>query len=87
MKTKKVTQYETFAANLRIARRAKNISANDLSKQCEFKAVKRIADFEDHRGVPSMEEVMRVCKELNQKIDDMLFCMATVEITFKDTRP
>jgi len=64
--------YTNFINNIRKIRTCEGITANELSKKCELKQMKRIADIEDGRGKPSIDEVVMICKELGFKIDDMI---------------
>jgi transcriptional regulator with XRE-family HTH domain len=75
---------ERFSSNLRIVRAARGTSANDLSKKLNLKAAKRISDLEyPGRGVPSLDEVMKICKELEVPIDHMLNKKVVVTFTFQ----
>lgn len=64
--------YSNFINNLRIIRMCEGITAKELSKRCGLRQLKRIADIENGRGKPSIEEIVSICKELNFKIDAML---------------
>ena len=64
--------YTNFINNLRIIRTCEGITAKELSKRCELRQMKRIADIEDGRGNPDINEVVSICKELNIKIDAMI---------------
>jgi transcriptional regulator with XRE-family HTH domain len=71
---------------------SKGISANDLSKKLKLKSVKRVSDLEyPGRGVPTLDEVMKLCKELEVPMDDMLNKHVMVSYTFiaapKETGP
>ena len=48
------------------------LTAKELSKRCGLRQMKRIADIEDGRGKPDINEVVNICKELNIKIDAMI---------------
>jgi len=64
--------YTKFIKNLKIIRTCEGMTAKELSKKCKLRQLKRIADIEDGRGKPSLDEVIAICKELNMKIDPML---------------
>jgi len=64
--------YTNFINNLRIIRMCEGLTAKELSKRCGLRQMKRIADIEDGRGKPDINEVVNICKELNIKIDAMI---------------
>jgi len=49
-----------------------SITANELSKKCKLRQIKRISDLEEGRGKPTLDEVVSICNELGFKMDDML---------------
>lgn len=76
--------YITFASNLKTARAARSISAKDLSLKANLRQIKRVSDIEDGRGIPSLEEVVRICDALNIGLEAMLFKKLTVVIKYLD---
>jgi len=74
--------YELFRVNLRYARIWAELSASDLSKMANLKQVKSVFDIEEGRGKPNLDEVIKICKVLNQTIHDMVCKKLTVRIEF-----
>lgn len=64
--------FEKFRYNLKKARYITEMSSKDLSIAAGLKQHKRIADIEDGRGKPTLEEVIAICNILQQPIDNML---------------
>jgi DNA-binding XRE family transcriptional regulator len=71
-----------FRNNLKIARALKQITAKELSAALGLKQMKRIADIEEGRGLPSLTEVSDICKYFDVPIDDMLYRQAKISIEF-----
>lgn len=75
--------FTKFRNNLRKARYIQELSAKDLSIKCGLRQQKRIADIEEGRGKPSIEEIYAICEALNQPIDFMLNKESEMTIEFK----
>lgn len=78
--------FELFKKNIRKIRSSQGLSAKALAEKAELKQKKRILDFEEGRGIPTLEEVCSVCKALGYNIDDMLYKEAVVNIDFKNVK-
>lgn len=61
-----------FIYNLKAIRTSSGLTASELSKQCGFKQVKRISDFECGRCKPLLDEVNTICEVLGVTMDQML---------------
>jgi transcriptional regulator with XRE-family HTH domain len=76
------------AHNILALRTHRGLTANELSKILKLKSVKRIADFECGRGVPTLSEVAKISQYFGQylsvSINDLLYRKAHIEITFRD---
>lgn len=75
-------KFDKFRRNLRIVRTCKGLSQTELSSKCELKQVKRVADIEGGRGLPTIREIINLCKILEVKIDDMLHRDAVVTLNW-----
>ena len=64
--------FAKFRINLRKARTIKELTAKELSEQAGLKQLKRVADIEEGRGSPSLDEVHSLCVVLGQPMDEML---------------
>lgn len=75
--------FKTFRKNLPKIRAVRGFrSANELSKACGFKAVKRVADFEtEGRGTPTLNELFALSSILQVPMDTLLF--KEIELSFK----
>lgn len=76
------SDFELFRKNLKNTRSASGITGSELSNALGFARQKRIADIEEGKGRPSLEEVSKICKHFNVSIDDMLYRTAQVTIEF-----
>jgi len=65
--------FAIFRKNLKILRRAYDLSAKELSEKSGMKQIKRISDLEDGRGSPSIEEIYSICHVLGISIDKIMF--------------
>lgn len=74
--------FTKFIANLKIARFMKGMSAREVSKAAGLRQLKRVSDIEDGRGMPSLYEVIAICKVLDQSMDDMITKTGSIHITF-----
>ncbi len=74
---------KTFAQNLSIVRRARGLSAKELSEQCKLKSLKRISDIEELKGDPKLDEVVKICIALSVEVNPMLCQSAKVNINFQ----
>ncbi|MDX1630109.1 MAG: helix-turn-helix transcriptional regulator [Fulvivirga sp.] len=72
--------YEKFRQNLKKIRSAEGITAKELSEKAGLRQKKRIADIEDGRGKPTLDEVIAICEVLNEKLDNMLLADAYVRV-------
>lgn len=79
-------QKENFAHNIKIARFLKGWSANELAKAANIKPLSRISLFEERRGLPSIEEGVRICEILGQPLDDMILRKAKIVIEFSEVK-
>jgi predicted transcriptional regulator len=68
--------------NLKKARHLQDISAKELSIKAGLRQQKRIADIEEGRGKPTLEEIHTICQVLKQPIDFMLYHEATMKLDF-----
>lgn len=73
---------EIFRKNLKKARYLMELSGKDLSQLAGLKQHKRIADIEEGRGKPTLEEVYSICSVLKQPIDKMMNCEAKIVIEY-----
>lgn len=73
---------DKFRKNLQKVRRSKALTAKELSKLCESKQLKRIADIEDGRGKPTLDEVYIICEILKVSMDCMINKNVEVNFTF-----
>lgn len=64
--------FAIFRNNLKKARYLMEMSAKELSQKAGLRQLKRVADIEEGRGKPTLEEVYSLCEVLGQPIDDML---------------
>lgn len=71
-----------FIKNTRIVRNAIDISAKELAKQANLKRVKAIEDWETGRSIPTLDDIVAICKVFDLKMDDMLFQNVNVKLTF-----
>lgn len=67
---------------MKIARFFKDMTAAELSKKARLRQMKRAADIEDGRGLPTLEEVCKICNALGQPIDSMLYKKAKIKIEY-----
>ena len=74
---------EKFRINLRLARIVSDYSAKELSSIAGLRQQKRIADIEEGRGKPSLNEVSAICLALGQPMDYMLNNEAEIKIKWK----
>lgn len=75
--------FEKFRINLKLARYIKEMTAKELSVAADLKQQKRVADIEEGRGKPSLEEVRILCNILGQPIDHMLNNTAEMKLEWK----
>jgi len=71
-----------FRRNIKVVRGSKAMTAKELSEAANLKQKKRVADIEEDRGVPTLDEVSSICDILEVGIDDMLFKVAVSKIEF-----
>lgn len=69
---------QLFRRNLVKIRSFRGLIAKDLSEKCGLRQLKRIADIEDGRGKPTLEELISICAFLGVKLDDMLYNIPTI---------
>lgn len=74
--------FNIFRENLKKARNIKELSAKDLSNECGLRQQKRIADIEEGRGKPSIEEVYKICEVLGQSMEMMMKYSGRVHLDF-----
>lgn len=76
---------KTFRENLKVVRRARNLTSFELSEQAMLRHKKRVADIEDGRGIPHLEEYVAICDVLNVRLEEMLKLRAKIKIEFQNT--
>lgn len=64
--------FTIFRENLRKARHIKEISSRELSEKAGLRQLKRVADIEEGRGKPTIEEVYSLCKVLGESMEMMM---------------
>lgn len=74
--------FTIFRNNLRKARYLNELSARELSEKAGLRQMKRIADIEEGRGKPTIEEVYAICEVLKQPIDSMLKTESKIVIEY-----
>lgn len=77
-----MVDFAIFRSNLKNARKVLDISAKELSEKANLKQVKRIADIEEGRGSPSIDEIHDICQVLKVSVDDMLYRNSKVILIF-----
>jgi len=75
--------FAKFRINLKLAREIKDMTAKELSIAAGLKQQKRIADIEEGRGKPTLEEVDTICHNLGQPMDYMLNNTAEKTLNWK----
>lgn len=75
--------FTKFRQNLKIVRASKGLTAKELSKKCDLRQMKRVADIEEGRGKPTLVEVVSICTELNVTIDNMLSGTVIIKYSWK----
>ena len=75
--------YDIFRNNLKKARYIQDLTAKDLSEMAGLRQQKMIADIEEGKGKPSLDEVFAICQVLNQPIDAMLKNEGKITIEYK----
>ncbi|HMK58329.1 MAG TPA: helix-turn-helix transcriptional regulator [Nitrososphaeraceae archaeon] len=61
-----------FRNNLKVLRSVHRLSARELAVKADLRQLKRISDFEDGRGKPSLDELYSICITLNVSLDEIL---------------
>ena len=74
-------QLKNAALNIAVIRKAKGVSALDLSRDCGLKSQKRVNDIEEGRGRLSIDELIKIADYLGVSIDGIL--KKTAKITFE----
>jgi transcriptional regulator with XRE-family HTH domain len=74
--------FDIFRENLRIIRDARGKSSKQISIDLKLRQMKRIADIEEGRGKPTLEEVNSICNYFGYPIDDMINRKAIITIGF-----
>lgn len=75
--------YNIFRNNLKKARYLMELSGKELSIKAGLRQQKRIADIEEGRGKPTLEEVFAICEVVGQPIDGMLKKDIAITIGFE----
>lgn len=65
--------FKYFRSNLKTLRKLHDLSAKQLSIDAGLRQQKRVADFEDGGGVPSLDEVHSLSVVLKVDLCDLLF--------------
>lgn len=74
--------FDIFRENLRIIRKMTDKTSKQLSEDLNMKQMKRVADIEEGRGRPTLEEINAICNYFGYSIDDMMKRKATINIHF-----
>lgn len=72
----------TFRINLKTVRESMGLTQKELSIRCKLRQQKRVADIEEGRGNPSLDEILSICEAVNMPIDSMLKRQAQISINF-----
>ena len=75
--------YLIFRNNVLAIRTSLGITAKELAEKCNLKHHKRVYEIEEGRVNPKLEDVIAICKHLNQPIDKMLNERVQIIIQFK----
>lgn len=75
--------FTKFRENIRCLRKLKDLTAIELSVKANLKQPKRIADIEDGRGTPNLEEVISICEALDITIDNAIHREIKVSYLFQ----
>jgi transcriptional regulator with XRE-family HTH domain len=75
--------FDIFRENLKKARYIKDMTAKEVSFRAGLKQQKRVADIEEGRGKPTLEEVFSICVAVEQSIDSMLHKESEMKLEFK----
>lgn len=74
--------FTLFRSNLKKARYLNEMTSKELSEKAGLRQLKRVADIEEGRGKPTIEEVYSICEVLKQPIDSMLNREGKIVIEF-----
>ena len=77
-----IIDYQNIRQNIRILRELKGVSSKEMAAACTLRQQKRIADIEEGRGVPNLEEMVLISRYLGITVDNLINRKAVVSYSF-----